>query len=224
MNYSKHISKKAIGRRVLISWIIIAIAFLLSGLFLGWGFTAIHYNHTEQAKLNEIEKYGTVDGMIFQAEVPLNWKAGSTDFVPLDVPMDRDLQEFIYYLCEEYNIEFTFVMALIRQESAFDSSCTSVTGDFGLMQINQCNFDYINQTLGINNVTNPYDNVRAGVFILRKLFEKYQKPNLVLMAYNMGESGAARLWENGIFESNYSKAVQNYQMDFEQELKGVNND
>ena len=49
------------------------------------------------------------------------------------------------------------------------------------------------------------------MFILRKLFEKYEDPELVLMAYNMGEDGAKTLWEQGIFETNYTKSVLSIQ-------------
>lgn len=49
------------------------------------------------------------------------------------------------------------------------------------------------------------------MFILRKLFEKYEAPEKVLMAYNLGESGAKALWDKGVFETNYSKSVQRIQ-------------
>lgn len=53
--------------------------------------------------------------------------------------------------------------------------------------------------------TDPYQNIRAGVFVLRKLFERYQDTNMVLMAYNMGEDGADRLWEKGIYSTDYTE-------------------
>lgn len=39
------------------------------------------------------------------------------------------------------------------------------------------------------------------------------------MAYNMGEGGAARLWKNGIYETQYTKGVLIKQEKFEKELK-----
>ena len=39
------------------------------------------------------------------------------------------------------------------------------------------------------------------------------------MAYNLGESGAVRLWEKGIFEINYSKSVFQYQQQFNEEIE-----
>ena len=57
------------------------------------------------------------------------------------------------------------------------------------------------------------------MFILRKLFEKYETPAKVLMAYNMGEGGASYLWRQGIFEINYSKSVFQYQQKFNEEIE-----
>ena len=55
--------------------------------------------------------------------------AGDLKFVPLDVPMDEDLQEFVFYLSAAYEMDFTFVMALIQQESGFRSDVVSATND-----------------------------------------------------------------------------------------------
>ena len=33
---------------------------------------------------------------------------------------------------------------------------------------------------------------------------------MVLMAYNMGEDGAARLWEKGIYSTDYTEKYLNY--------------
>lgn len=71
----------------------------------------------------------------------------------------------------------------------------------------------------MTNFLEPHDNIKSGMFILRKLFEKYETPEKVLMAYNMGETGASKLWEQGVFETNYSKTVLKYQQEFVEELE-----
>ena len=68
----------------------------------------------------------------------------------------------------------------------------------------------------------PTRNIRAGVFVLRKLFERYQDTNMVLMAYNMGEDGATRLWEKGIYSTDYTEKILNYQIQFNEQLEGSN--
>lgn len=219
MNYSKGIKKTSIAKRVVTSWVIVGVVFSL----IGFGIGSIVFNRdspkTENADQQEVLIYGQYDGRIFEGEMSLDWGSGDLDFTPLDVPINEDLQEFIFYLSAGYNMDFTFVMALIQHESSFQADVISATDDYGLMQINTCNHDYLKETLGITDFLDPYSNVRGGMFILRKLFEKYETPEKVLMAYNMGESGASRLWEQGIYETNYTKAVLQIQQQFNEELE-----
>ena len=88
------------------------------------------------------------------------------------------------------------------------------------MQINQINHQWLTDTLGVTDFTDPYQNIRAGVFVLRKLFERYQDTNMVLMAYNMGEDSATRLWEKGIYSTDYTEKILNYQTQFNEQLGG----
>lgn len=225
MNYSRNIKKASIGKRVLISWVVVAIIFSLVGF--GVGHISAKSGSSpppETTAKTEILIFGKPDGKIFEGEMPGEW-AGDLKFVPLDVPMDEDLQEFVFYLSQAYEMDFTFVMALIQQESRYNPNVISVTNDYGLMQINEINHPYLKGQLEITDFLNSYDNIRAGMFMLRKLFEKYETPAKVLMAYNMGENGASRLWEQGIFESNYSKSVLQIQQELNDELeRSSNND
>lgn len=226
MNYSRNIKKASIGKRVLISWVVVAIIFSL----VGFGIGAIcsgndSPEHPEPETQKEVLIFRQPDGRIFEGEMPGEWVNGERKFVPLNVPMDEDLQEFIFYLSQAYEMDFTFVMALIQRESSYKPDVISASNDYGLMQINEINHPYLQEQLGITDFTEPYSNVRAGMFILRKLFEKYETPEKVLMAYNMGETGASRLWEQGIFEINYSKSVLQIQQELNAELeRSSNND
>lgn len=226
MNYSRNIKKASIGKRVLISWVVVAIIFSLVGF--GIGAICSGNDSPEQPEpetQKEVLIFGQSDGKIFEGEMPGEWVNGERKFVPLNVPMDEDLQEFIFYLSQAYEMDFTFVMALIQRESSYKPDVISASNDYGLMQINEINHPYLQEQLGITDFTEPYGNVRAGMFILRKLFEKYETPEKVLMAYNMGETGASRLWEQGIFEINYSKSVLQIQQELNAELeRSSNND
>lgn len=220
MNYSRSIKKTSIGKRILTSWLIVAVIFSLIGFGIG-SITSKRERAAEPGK--EILIYGQYEGRIFEGEMSQEWSGAN--FVPLDVPMNEDLQEFIFYLSEAYNMDFTFVMALIQHESSFQPDAVSATNDYGLMQINECNHAYITEALGVTDFLDPYENVRSGMFILRKLFEKYETPEKVLMAYNMGETGASWLWEQGIFETNYSKSVLEIQQGMKAELeRSLSND
>ena len=205
MNCLKPIKRRTIANRIITSWVIIALIFSVVGFAIG------AVSHSSKPK-TETLIYGRVaDGKIFDGDMSVSYESEDTLFVPLGVPLDSDVQEFIYYLSKGYNMDFTFVMAIIQQESGYQPDAVSNTDDYGLMQINKVNHGYITDEIGVTNYLDPYENVRAGMFILRKLFEKYETPEKVLMAYNLGESGAKALWDKGVFETNYSKSVQRIQ-------------
>lgn len=205
MSCLKPIKRRTIANRIITSWVIIALIFSIVGFAIG------AVSHSSKPK-TETLIYGRVaDGKIFDGDMSVSYESEDTLFVPLGVPLDSDVQEFIYYLSKGYNMDFTFVMAIIQQESGYQPDAVSNTDDYGLMQINKVNHGYITDEIGVTNYLDPYENVRAGMFILRKLFEKYETPEKVLMAYNLGESGAKALWDKGVFETNYSKSVQRIQ-------------
>lgn len=220
MNYSRNIKKASIGKRILISWLVVAVIFSLVGMVVG----SIMIKKSEAEVQTEILDYEQYDGRIFTGEMSQDWGNGNLDFVALDVPLDKNLQEFIFYLSAGYNMDFTFIMAVIQQESQYNADAVSKSNDYGLMQINEVNHPYITETLGVTDFLDPYENVRAGMFILRKLFEKYETPEKVLMAYNIGETGAGILWKQGIFETNYSKSVLQIQQEMNAELERSSND
>lgn len=166
------------------------------------------------------EPYGTRDGRYITENggLTFNYELGS-EFEPLECALPVELQEFTYYLCEAYYIDFEFVMALMYTESSFNADVVSGTNDYGLMQINKCNHAELTEALGITNFTEPYQNIRAGLYILRRLFEKYDEPALVCMAYNMGEYGASTLWDKGVYETSYSIKVLSKADEYEAQRK-----
>lgn len=157
--------------------------------------------------------YGAVEDL---KELPaVEW---GDDFKPLNVPMDEDLQEYIHYLSQGYDVKFSFVMAVIEHESSFKADTISSTNDFGLMQINKVNHKWLTANLGITDFLDPYQNTKAGVHMLNDLFQKYEEPAKVLMAYNCGESGARKLWNQGIYETSYSRSIMEQAAIYESEL------
>lgn len=221
MNYSRSIKKASIGRRIVISWLIVAAVFSLIGLGIGVlipksGAADIEPEQTSP----DVLIYGAPDGKIYEGGFPESYEL-ENDFVfttEIPVTFGEDLQEFTYYLSAAYDIDYTLVLAIISKESAFMPDGISSTNDYGLMQINACNHEWLTEELGITDFIDPYENIKAGLFILRGLFEKYDSTSKVLMAYNMGENGASKLWEQGIFESNYSKDVLQKQETYRQIL------
>ena len=210
----KHKEKLEFYKRLYISWgVCILIGFVIGALIVG----GIGSSFKGESK--ETLSYGSIYEVKFDGEASLNWESAvELGFVPLDVPMDEDMQEFIYCLSYGYNIEFPFVMAIIEQESYFKEDVVSKTNDYGLMQINSINHEWLTEKLGVTDFLDPYQNTQSGIFILTKLFEKYEDPAKVLMAYNMGETGAKRLWEKGIYETNYSSSIMKQAVEYKNEI------
>jgi hypothetical protein len=198
-------------------WYLSICAYFVIGVLIGgfsaWAIVSSAMEPTEPVEPTEptvvVESlYGTIDGKHITEEVSLKWGSElEQGFVPLNVPMEEDMQEFIYCLSHAYSIEFPFVMAVIEHESSFIENAVSNTDDWGLMQINEINHEWLNKTLGVTDFLDPYQNVRSGVFILRQLFEKYDDPAKVLMAYNMGEGGASYLWDKGVYSTDYAEDI-----------------
>ena len=128
-------------------------------------------------------------------------------FVPLPVPMSEQDQETVFEICLDGGVSFPLVMALIEHESQFDRTARSSTGDSGYMQINDCNAESL-ADLGYTDLFDLYQNVSAGVYMLKCLFNKYEgDTTFVLMAYNAGETGAANQRAAGIYETEYTVEI-----------------
>ncbi len=217
MNYSeKKISNKKPAkvfrykRLLILMCICFGFGLLIGNVITSTAMTKVANNvePTEPMEPVKNQFYGTIDGREFVGEISMDWDSGAElGFVPLNVPMDESMQEFIYCLSYGYSLDFPFVMALIEHESSFQVDVISKSNDYGLMQINKINHKWLTETIGVTDFLDPYQNTRSGIFILRKLFEKYEDPSLVLMAYNMGETGAKRLWKQGVYSTDYVEDI-----------------
>lgn len=128
-------------------------------------------------------------------------------FVPIDCELPYELQEYTYYISRSYGVDFELVMAVMYTESSFDVAAISYTGDRGLMQINDIAVPELADKLYITDISDPYQNIRAGVYILADYVSRYDDLSRVLMSYNMGEYGAATLWNEGIHSTSYTEKV-----------------
>lgn len=129
-----------------------------------------------------------------------------------EISLPKEIQEFVYDECLKYdNVTYEEALAVMMTENAkFDAKAvnynTNGTYDTGLFQINSVNAQWLNEKLGITDLTNPYQNIQAGIYILNSLeYEAHQK----YMSYNMGVTGAKRKINKGIESTAYSNKVIN---------------
>lgn len=127
----------------------------------------------------------------------------------LGIPVDKDLQDYVWSLCCAYDIEehYELIYAMMFRESSFNSNLISATNDYGIMQINKSNHYYLSKLLGITDFLDPYQNTHAGIYMIASLLHKYGNVNDALMAYNMGDAGAAKLWSRGVHTTPYVERV-----------------
>lgn len=125
-----------------------------------------------------------------------------------DVPLSEEIQDYIRMLSMEYSVPEELILAMIEVESSFRPSVVSSTGDYGYMQINECNHEWLKNELGVTDFLDPYQNILCGVYILSGHLEKTDGDIAkALMRYNNGPTGAYRLWEQGVYETSYTKKI-----------------
>lgn len=147
--------------------------------------------------------------------------AYATEIYFADIPLSEEIQTYLYNRCMEKGISFDLMVALIDHESKFKKYAASPTGDHGLCQINlAANEDRI-EKLGVYSLYDEYSNIDIAIDILSDLYSRYEDTGVVLMAYNMGETGARRLWEQGIWETEYSVSIMTkaQSLDYEERME-----
>ncbi len=135
-------------------------------------------------------------------------------FVPYDVPLSAELQQYTAAQCAaaEPPVPFEIALALMEHESGFQADALGYnrngSEDHGLMQVNTCNHEWMADKLGLEDFLDPEQNIRAGVYLLSLHLENHPEDlHRALMAYQYGESGAQKKWQEGILQSDFSRAV-----------------
>ena len=181
------------------------ILYLIFAGLLAIGFTLGWFIKPQKVVTETVETVKTVEVPVYEEEgLPV---VNEVDY--FDVPLSHSLQQYIYEICADNDLSVSLVIALIDKESNFNPECVSDTNDYGLMQINECNFQWVKEDYNSVDMLNPYQNVYCGINILAGYLHKYDDDyTKALMCYNLGEYGASKAWENGIFCTDYTKAVE----------------
>lgn len=110
-----------------------------------------------------------------------------------DFYLDSVYQDYLWNKLKEYNhTEFyETCLAMMYHESKFELDIVSATHDHGLMQINAGNYKWLHDTLDIESLDDPYDNIDCGVYMLVSNYDKYGNIEQALVAYHQGSAGSA---------------------------------
>ena len=159
-------------------------------------------------------------------EVPAyksNVLVDTADVFLFDVPLSDSLQRYIYEICADENVPVTLVMAMIEHESGFDPEAVSPTDDYGLMQINAVNHEWLKEEYRCADMMNPYQNVFCGISIISSYIDKYGELDKALMAYNMGNYGAQKAWKNGVTSIAYFEEILSLMKEYEEVSNATGN-
>lgn len=115
-----------------------------------------------------------------------------------------DLKEYTSQVCDEYGVDYSLALGVIYNESRFKSGLTHMnsngTIDYGLMQVNEVNFKYLNKALGITSMNQLLDDrvgIRCGVHLLAYHKNATGNDSAALLRYQVGEGTYRKYVKNG---------------------------
>lgn len=160
---------------------------------------AVTYEAEEDLDENELIEAALVEQGYFHEEIPL----------------DYSLQDELITVCDEYNVPLHIALGVIQAESSFTEDAENGSC-YGYMQINSVNKNWLNDSIGVTDLTDPYQNIRSGVYMLGDLHAKYGDWHKALIAYNYGEGGAQKyVFSKGLETTTYSRTVMAYAEEWE---------
>ena len=119
--------------------------------------------------------------------------------------MDTWTQKRAWYACHGYHVNYPMVLAIIEAESGYQNNAVSEAGAVGYMQIiPKWHEDKIGPYADIRNAET---NIIVGIRYLAELQQYCNDTNYLLMSYNMGLSEATKLWERGVYSTEYSRKI-----------------
>lgn len=143
------------------------------------------------------------------------------DYKRAGAKLQKKYQKYLWKLCKKRGLNYYILLAMIEQESGYDYSSISDNGDsVGYLQIQEKWHSNIMKSLGVNNLQDPKGNLNVGTKLLQNIYKDYGSSgdHCVLMVYNMGATGAKKLWKKDIYSTKYSRKIMKRAKQIEQEL------
>ena len=128
-----------------------------------------------------------------------------------------DLKEYTAQVCDEYKVDYGLALGVIYNESRFKSGLTHLntngTIDYGLMQVNEVNFKYLNKTLGITSMNQLLDDrigIKCGVHLLAYHKDATGNDSTALLRYQVGEGTYRKYTKRGKYTNDTHGRVWQY--------------
>lgn len=134
-----------------------------------------------------------------------------------------ETQWAIFEACGQDAGTFCITMAIAYIESHYDTDLIGDDGQsFGMMQINTKWHTDRMERLGVTDLTDPVQCATVAIDYLRELDSRYgfePESDAILMAYNMGPTGARNAMNAGRTSTDYSTAVLKVYRDYLEEME-----
>lgn len=124
-----------------------------------------------------------------------------------DIALSKEKQDYVIDICREYGVLPELVFAIMDVSCGYDDESISSDGDWGIMQINSVNHEWLKSELKVENILSFRENVLCGVYMLSDYSCRYSDPSMVAMCYRYGENAARRMWREGIYETEYTREI-----------------
>jgi len=125
----------------------------------------------------------------------------------LNIPIKDEHKEYVIQASSMYDVPIPLIVAIMSIESNFVADVISPTNDLGYMGINRSNVSSLTKSFHTDDFLNPYNNIVAGTYWLRGIMDNGYNLSKSLMVYNMGSVKAKELWQQGVYETDYTRKV-----------------
>lgn len=151
--------------------------------------------HSDEQSLDELYPHVHFDDLDYLVRFDLGY--------PRIESVVDSYEQVIKRYATRYEFDWRLILAVMNQESRFETQAVSHRGAFGLMQIMPITGEEISSSLGIDGILLPEDNIAGGIYYLWRLYNlfdpvdehseansdvdrDYHRLRLALAAYNGG--------------------------------------
>ena len=165
------------SKRKLALWIVLGL--IIAHMQFGYRFERQELTQSEDTEPVVVQEVVTT--------VPVVEEAGAGEVNPPSPVIPKKKDELFHPIIDEvayrHEVDPALVKAIIMAESSYDPRAISKKGAKGLMQL----MPLTAKSLGVEDVFDPTNNIRAGVAYFRKLLNQFNgDERLALAAYNAG--------------------------------------
>lgn len=173
-------------------------------------------SEVKEEPINKVIEVGTKLNTTVSRTAALVIPTVDTNFKTYNVKLPVDQQQYLYSVCQKYGVQYELMLAIMYQESTFNPNAIGGGNSYGLCQVHISNLSMLQYRLGITDLLDPYDNIKAGVYMysiymnaaLRASSDTRIQEVYALNSYNMGEANyLSTCYNNGIIDRYYSNSV-----------------